>query len=115
MGNIELDGHSLMPFLANGSSVNVYNDEVVVFDDFEAVKNRPNYVMSQFHGDEIHLSWFLLRQNEYKYVTYGSGKEVAPRLFNLVKDPDEMNDLANDSSYASLMQSMDKTSKTIID
>ena len=71
--------------------------------------------MSQFHGDEIHLRWFLLRQNEYKYVTYGSGQEVPPRLFNLLSDPDEMNDLANDAAYANVIKSMDETLRTIID
>ena len=71
--------------------------------------------MSQFHGDEIHLSWFMLRQNEYKYVVYGSGQEVEPRLFNLINDPNEMNDLAKNLSYKSIIQSMDYILLTIID
>jgi len=35
----------------------------------------------------------MLRNYDYKYVVYGSGKEVAPRLFNIREDPEEMNDL----------------------
>ena len=110
--NVELDGYSLMPYVMNGNKV---HNELEIYDDFEKIQDRPNYVMSQFHGDEIHLSWFMLRQNEYKYVVYGSGHEVAPRLFNVVADPDEMNDLAVNISYKSLIESMDGILRTIID
>eukprot|EP01084_Bolivina_argentea_P057820 105608_1 len=99
MNNSDSDSDSNIEDLSDQS-----HTEAKVYDDYEYVidsnVNRPNYVMSQFHGDEIHLSWFLLRQNEYKYVTYGSGKEVAVRLFNIKEDADEMNDLANNSKYA---------------
>ena len=120
--NVQLDGHSLMHYVvgSGGGDVEVGyegGDEVVVYEDFEAVLggDRPNYAMSQFHGDEIHLSWFLLRENEWKYVVYGSGKEVAPRLFNLKEDPQEMKDLAMDHSYSKVMERMDATLRTIVD
>merc|ERR1712087_160607 len=94
-------------------------EETKVYDEFGKVGavlgDRPNYAMSQFHGDEIHLSWFLLREDEWKYVVYGSGKEVPPRLFNLVADPLEMDDLAGNASYAQRMKEMDATLRTIVD
>lgn len=85
-------GRSLLSIAANGSD-----------------PGRENWSLSQFHGDEIHLSWcvpcrwtrlvfarnpprpahahaachapslvfrFMLRKDNWKYVTYGSGKEV---------------------------------------
>merc|ERR1712087_704398 len=94
-------------------------EETKVYDEFGKVGavlgDRPNYAMSQFHGDEIHLSWFLLREDEWKYVVYGSGKEVPPRLFNLVQDPLEMVDLASNKSYAGRISDMDKTLRGIVD
>ncbi|EDQ87638.1 uncharacterized protein MONBRDRAFT_27030 [Monosiga brevicollis MX1] len=46
-----------------------------------------------------------VRKDDYKYVTFGSGKEVAPRLFNMREDPLEMNDLA--PSNPSLVAELD--------
>eukprot|EP01084_Bolivina_argentea_P051968 95511_1 len=116
--NVELDGNTLMSYMISNVSVDLSDQSVLeakVYDDFNSVTDRPNYVMSQFHGEDIHLSWFLLRQNEYKYVVYGTGKEVSPRLYNLVDDADEMNDLYGDSEYDSKIKSMDETLRTIID
>ena len=98
----ELNGYSLM-------------NSVLTKPDKQFDNSKPNYVMSQFHGDEIHLSWFLLRYNEYKYVVYGSGNEVPSRLFNINDDPYEMNDLALNYSYHNLMNEMDQILRTIID
>ena len=111
---VELDGYSLMQYLLTDGEDTKY-EKPKIYDDFDAVQDRPNYVMSQFHGDNIHLSWFLLRQNEYKYVVYGSGQEVPPRLYNMAIDPDEMNDLAMNESYASMIQDMDKILRSIVD
>eukprot|EP01147_Barroeca_monosierra_P003495 gene3495-6122_t len=73
-----LDGRSLMPILLNGSD-----------------PGRQNIALSQFHGTDIHLSWFMLRKDDWKYVVYGSGHEVPSRLYNMRTDPLEMNDLAS--------------------
>ena len=120
--NVQLDGHSLMQFVTPKNGHFEHYEDTMIYDDFEMVadsvdlgKERPNYAMSQFHGDEIHLSWFLLRQNEYKYVVYGSGREVAPRLFNIKEDPGEMVDLAANDSYSDLIEIMDSTLRTIVD
>ena len=94
----DIDAHSLLPFLElNTSSKRPY----------------PDYSLSQFHGDTIHLSWFMLRQGAYKYVAYGSGKEVPPRLFNIEYDPDELHDLA--SSMPEKVAQMDQKLRSIID
>lgn len=77
------DAKSLVPFLSNPDHV---------------PPGYPNYTMSQFHGETVHLSWFLIVMLDgsgtpWKYITYGSGQEVPARLFNLGNDPDELNDL----------------------
>ena len=100
---LELDGFTLFPFLV---------------ENYTATVNRPNYIMSQFHGDEIHLSWFMLRQDEWKYVTYGTGNEVPNRLFNIANDPNELKDygnMTNNEYYNNIMTAMDTLLKTIID
>ena len=61
-------------------------------------------VLTQFAGDNVHLPWFALLQRgdpdpsspnatRYKYVAFGSGRDVPPRLFDLDRDPDEARDL----------------------
>lgn len=82
-----VDGYSLVPFL-QGSSVD---------------PSRPDWVMAQFHGDDISASWFLLRQGSYKYIAWGLGPgaeypgypgvTMTPQLFHLDTDPDELVDL----------------------
>ncbi len=65
-----LDGYSLMPFLDPSNwqleKEGGIKKEVFIGDEFEDV--RPNYVMSQFHGGEIHLPWFMLRKVELFFV-----------------------------------------------
>lgn len=54
-------------------------------------------MISQFHGDDIHLSWYLIRNESWKYITYGTGKEVPPRLYHIASDPFGMTDLLPDA------------------
>eukprot|EP00043_Microstomoeca_roanoka_P002730 m.39995 g.39995 ORF g.39995 m.39995 type:complete len:549 (-) comp11678_c0_seq1:123-1769(-) len=91
-----LDGRSLMPILKKGSD-----------------PGRRNAAISQFHGDEIHLSWFMIRKDDWKYVTYGSGQEVAPRLYNMTADPLEMNDLG--TSMPDVVAELDKELRSYLD
>jgi len=97
-----LNGYNLLPYLTKNNT----NDNDV----------RPNYIMSQFHGDDIHLSWFMLRKDQWKYVTYGTGTEVPLRLFDMVNDPNELNDLGrNASAYAGLIAELDALLLTMVD
>ncbi|ETO17914.1 iduronate-2-sulfatase-like protein [Reticulomyxa filosa] len=97
----KLDGYNILPFVTNKN----YSNENI----------RPNYIMSQFHGDDIHLSWFMLRKDNWKYVTYGSGHEVPVRLYDMVNDPNEMNDLGQNDTYDSVVAQMDTLLRSIID
>ena len=100
---LALDGHSLAPLLARADGV----------DDA-----RPDYVTSQFHGDNIAMSWFLVRRGDLKYVAWGDGTNAAaapPMLFDLRADPDENTNLAADPAFAAEVAALDAALRTEID
>jgi len=55
---------------------------------------------SEYHAHGVSHGWFMLRQGPYKYVYYPHNPD---QLFDLEEDPDEMNNLAQDPSYGSLL------------
>ena len=76
------------------------------------------YVVSQFHGINIAMSWFLVvkkvTNRTYKLIQYGTGKEVMPQLFELVSDPDETINLAHNSSYAGILLELDADLRSVV-
>lgn len=75
------DGASLVPFLATAGGG-------------AAAAEYPAVAISQFHGENLVMSWYMVRKGEMKYVVWGTGKEHAPQLWNLTADPDENTNLA---------------------
>ena len=71
-----LDGYSLMPLLKDGK-----DDE------------RPDWVFSEYHGELSATSGFMIRKGRWKYIAYAG---FPPQLFNLEKDPWEINNLAEE-------------------
>lgn len=59
-----------------------------------ALGGRPDFAVSQFHGDDIAMSWFLVVHGGLKLVVWGTGDMHPHQLFNLTADPDEMRNLA---------------------
>ena len=59
-----------------------------------AKDSHRDFIISQFHGENAAMSWFMLRRADMKYVVWGTGAEHPPQLFNLTEDPDEWNNLA---------------------
>jgi arylsulfatase A-like enzyme len=55
---------------------------------------RPPFVISQFHGESSSQSWFLIVEENYKLIVYGSGREVPDQLFNLTADAGEGTNIA---------------------
>ena len=117
-----LDGHSLVslftPPLTSPSSPSP--SAVTTSAD------RPDFVVSQFHGDNIAMSWFLVVATgvsdpagttpaTFKLIVYGTGKEVPSMLFNLDADRSELKNLINDAAHASVLQTMDAKLRTVID
>lgn len=53
-------------------------------------------VLSQYHDGGTPVSFYMIRQGDWKYVYYAGG--YRPQLFNLSKDPKELKDLGESSS-----------------
>jgi len=68
-----LQGHSLMPLLKGEPS------------------DRPDWVLSEYHSNMANTGIFMLRRGPWKYIAYAG---YGPQLFNLERDPDELNNLA---------------------
>ncbi len=54
----------------------------------------------------------MLVQGDYKYIYYVKERPV---LFNMRKDPQEMNDLAADPAYADILKVFEQTLQSICD
>merc|ERR1711881_460224 len=90
-----LDGHSLVPMLAEDTAA---TSTSLKEKDVEGEEERPPFVVSQFHGDNIAMSWFLIVQrvddtSTYKLIVWGTGEQHVPLLFNLTEDPEENDNL----------------------
>eukprot|EP00463_Aulacantha_scolymantha_P003883 TRINITY_DN4809_c0_g1_i1.p1 TRINITY_DN4809_c0_g1~~TRINITY_DN4809_c0_g1_i1.p1 ORF type:complete len:149 (+),score=20.93 TRINITY_DN4809_c0_g1_i1:249-695(+) len=70
--------------------------------------------MSQGHMADNAISWFILRQGDYKYIAYGTGKENEPQLFNIKLDPSEKTNLATNPQYKSQLKAMDQVLQSTI-
>jgi len=100
VGHSGLDGYSLLPLLSEGPNT--------------IDTTRPDWIMSQGHMADNAISWFLLRQGDYKYIAYGTGKENEPQLFNIKLDPSEQTNLAMKPQYKSKVQAMDQVLQSAI-
>jgi arylsulfatase K len=122
-----LDGHSLVPLMTDNYS---NSDET-----------PPDFVVSQFHGDNIAMSWFLIvrrmpcipnnnaahdieerqlsntrtKMCTMKLVVYGTGVEIEHQLFDVTHDPDEMTNLASNQTYLPMMISLEQTLRSVVD
>lgn len=62
-------------------------------------------IFGPFHGSGVEHGWRGIRTEQYMYARWESGPWV---LYDLEKDPHEMNNLVNDDSARSLMQDLDR-------
>jgi len=74
-----VDGTSLVQLMRHGDA---------------AAASHPAHVVSQHHGENLAMSWYMVRRGEMKYVVWGTGEQHEPQLFNLTSDPDEWTNLA---------------------
>ena len=91
-GEYALDGTSLVPLLQTGDA---------------AAASHPDHVVSQFHGENLAMSWYMIRRAEMKLIQWGTGVEHPPQLFNLTADPDEMTNLALKKPNHALLLELD--------
>eukprot|EP00064_Thunnus_orientalis_P012482 superscaffoldBa00001920_g12517 len=62
LGN--LSGHSLLPLLSKSK------------------RQRPDWVLSEYHGCNVNASTYMLRSGKWKYIAYADGQSVHPQLFD---------------------------------
>ncbi|XP_075710962.1 arylsulfatase K [Rhinoderma darwinii] len=74
---------------------------------------HPNWALSQFHGSDANASSYMLRENNWKYIAYSDGDSVPPQLFDLSKDPEELNNTA--AQFPEIVRSMEEKLHSILD
>jgi len=77
-------GHSLIP-MANGIT-----------------EGYPEHVFAEFHANMIRPSWYMIRDQRYKYTYYTN--RFDPSLFDLKEDPLEQHDLSRDLGQSSRLE-----------
>merc|ERR1712070_188566 len=80
-----------------------------------SIQTRPDFVVSQFHGDNIAMSWFLVVHDGFKLVVWGTGKQHPHQLFDLVNDPNEATNLVDKPEHAERVQTLLTKLKSVVD
>lgn len=62
-----LSGHSLLPLVSKAK-------------DFSK-RQRPDWVLSEYHGCNVNASTYMLRKGRWKYMAFADGHSVTPQLF----------------------------------
>lgn len=123
-----LDGHSLVPLMACENTIATFNPKTLRTG---TLSTRPDFVVSQFHGTNVAMSWFLIvrpvpclselaaenlgEMCDMKLVIYGTGNETEHQLFDLTKDPDEIINLGSNPSYTSVISSLEESLRSVVD
>ncbi|KAM9811179.1 arylsulfatase K [Neosynchiropus ocellatus] len=75
----DLSGHSLLPLISKYRL---------------SKRQRPDWVLSEYHGCNVNASTYMLRRGRWKYIAYADGLSVAPQLFDLKSDREELHNVA---------------------
>ncbi|GAA6221025.1 arylsulfatase K isoform X1 [Lates japonicus] len=94
-----LSGHSLLPLLSKYSAF--------------SQKQRPDWVLSEYHGCNVNASTYMLRSGRWKYITYGDGLSVPPQLFDLKLDKEELYNVV--LKFPDVQMHLDKLLRSIVD
>lgn len=117
-----LDGYSLVPLVnfENAMNYQIQKRQPRVFQP----DPRPDFVVSQFHGCNIAMSWFMVVQPlqclgdqecTMKLVKYGTGEQVEDQLFDLTNDIDETTNLIENPDYKGMIPTLEASLRTVID
>ncbi|XP_068994395.1 arylsulfatase K [Embiotoca jacksoni] len=94
-----LSGHSLLPLLSTSHAI--------------SKKQRPDWVLSEYHGCNVNASTYMLRSGQWKYITYADGLSVCPQLFDLTLDKDELHNVV--LKFPDVQVHLDKLLHSIVD
>ena len=77
------------------------------------VPDDPNRIaFSEYYASGADRASFMIRKGKYKYITY-VGYE--PELFDLEKDPEELDNLAQDAGHAGAVNEYDGILRSMFD
>ncbi|MEM9330966.1 MAG: sulfatase-like hydrolase/transferase [Pseudomonadota bacterium] len=84
--------------------------------DLVALAHNPEhdrFIISEYHDGGSPTGFYMIRQNDWKYVYYAGG--FPPQLFHLGDDPDETTDLSTDTRYTEQLNHMHGLLEEILD
>ena len=73
---------------------------------------RLDYAFAEFHAACFKDAWYMIVKDGFKYVWFSNSEDII--LFNMNKDPFEMNDLSNDASYKSKILELDNILRRVV-
>ncbi|XP_053337198.1 arylsulfatase K isoform X1 [Clarias gariepinus] len=94
-----LSGHSLVPLISKS--------------DKQSTEPHPGWILSEYHGCNANASTYMLRMDNWKYITYSDGFSVPPQLFDMSKDEAELKNVA--SHYPIECHHLDKLLRSVVD
>jgi choline-sulfatase len=74
--------------------------------------NPDRVVFSEYHAAASPSAEYMIRKGQYKFIYYVG---FAPELFDMQADPEELNDLAGDPAYRSVIAEMETILRGICD
>ncbi len=78
----------------------------------EASPDADRTVFSEYHAHGVSRGFYMIRRGRYKYVHYLNGPD---QLFDLVADPTEMENLADDPEYRDVRESLERALDDVVD
>ncbi|KAG8012128.1 Tetratricopeptide repeat protein 37, partial [Nibea albiflora] len=94
-----VSGHSLVPLLSKARAF--------------SKKQRPDWVLSEYHGCNVNASTYMLRRGRWKYIAYADGQSVPPQLFDITLDKDELHNVV--LKFPDVQARLDKLLRSIVD
>ena len=74
--------------------------------------DKDRLILSEFHDYGAQSGMFMLRHKKWKLIHYPG---FQPQLFNLEKDPEEEENLANDKGHTHKLEELSNLLKVILD
>ncbi len=68
-------------------------------------------ILSEYHAASASTGFFMIREQEYKYVHYVGER---PQLFNLAADPHEITDLAENPAYSDTLAHCERKLREVV-
>ncbi|XP_006784136.1 arylsulfatase K isoform X2 [Neolamprologus brichardi] len=94
-----LSGQSLLPLLSTS----------IAFSN----QQQRAWAFSEYHGCNVNASTYMLRSDQWKYITYADGLSVSAQLFDLTLDKDELHNVVH--KFPDVQAHLEKLLRSIVD